>query len=142
MNRIGQTLLFEAAQHVSGQQAFEAGLGSFCGRCLLWVSTTVSCQITELLVRKHGVSATAMDNRQQNACFWAAKHGHSQLLLDSRFLVEIQSSRALGISWCWMLAGCRQNQCLLIETLLLNLIDCSSCSKSCPFPVGRICAEV
>lgn len=58
VNRIGQTLLFEAAQHVSGQQAFE---------------------ITELLVRQHGVSAAVIDNRQQNACFYAAKHGHSQL---------------------------------------------------------------
>ncbi|CAL1164420.1 unnamed protein product [Cladocopium goreaui] len=58
VNRIGQTLLFEAAQHVSGQQAFE---------------------ITELLVKQHGVSAAVIDNRQQNACFYAAKHGHSQL---------------------------------------------------------------
>eukprot|EP00435_Cladocopium_sp_Y103_P005620 s6094_g1.t2 len=57
VNRLGQTLLFEAAQHVSGVQAFE---------------------ISEFLI-KHGVSATAADIRQQHACFYAAKHGHSQL---------------------------------------------------------------
>eukprot|EP00435_Cladocopium_sp_Y103_P018059 s2868_g4.t1 len=57
VNRLGQTLLFEAAQHVSGQQAFE---------------------ISQFLI-KHGVSATAADIRQQHACFYAAKHGHSQL---------------------------------------------------------------
>ena len=33
-----------------------------------------------------------------------------------------------------MLAGCPENQCLLDETLLLNVIDCISCSTSCPFP--------
>ena len=138
MNRIGHTLLFEAAQHVSGQQAFEAGPGSgpygdenlgkpLRGRCLIWGST-VSGQITELLVRQHGVSAAVIDNRQQNACFYAAKHGHSQLPLDSNVLGP------WGISSCWMLAGCPENQCLLDETLLLNVIDCISYSTSCPFP--------
>lgn len=57
VNRLGQTLLFEAAQHVSGQQALE---------------------ISQFLI-EHGVSATAADIRQQHACFYAAKHGHSQL---------------------------------------------------------------
>ena len=33
-----------------------------------------------------------------------------------------------------MLAGCPENQCLLDETVLLNVIDCISCPTSCPFP--------
>ena len=119
MNRIGQTLLFEAAQHVSGQQAFEAGPGSgpygdenlgkpLRGRCLIWGSTTVSGQITELLVKQHGVSAAVIDNRQQNACFYAAKHGHSQLPLDSNILGPWESPRVgclqavQKINVCWM----------------------------------------
>ena len=119
MNRIGQTLLFEAAQHVSGQQAFEAGFGSglygdenlgkpLRGRCLIWGSTTVSGQITELLVKQHGVSAAVIDNRQQNACFYAAKHRHSQLPLDSNILGPWESPRVgclqavQKINVCWM----------------------------------------
>eukprot|EP00435_Cladocopium_sp_Y103_P020583 s4012_g5.t1 len=46
VSRLGQTLLFEAAQHVSGQQALE---------------------ISQFLI-KNGVSATAADIRQQHAC--------------------------------------------------------------------------
>lgn len=71
--------------------------------CFAWLllfdwgsMTIVSGQITKLLVEKYSVSATRIDHpRRQHAGFWAAKHGHSQLLLDSKFLVEVQSSRIL-----------------------------------------------
>ncbi|CAL1164381.1 unnamed protein product, partial [Cladocopium goreaui] len=116
VNRIGQTLLFEAAQHVSGQQAFEAGPGSgpygdenlgkpLRGRCLIWGSTTVSGQITELLVRQHGVSAAVIDNRQQNACFYAAKHGHSQLML------------RVGSPWHFTYVGTAKSRFFSLESL-------------------------
>eukprot|EP00438_Fugacium_kawagutii_P025058 Skav209507 [mRNA] locus=scaffold2767:150278:154583:+ [translate_table: standard] len=54
----GHTLLHEAAQHQSPQQAFE---------------------ICKLLVKKHNLKATAMDNRKQTAVFFAAKCGNVQL---------------------------------------------------------------
>ncbi|CAL1164436.1 unnamed protein product, partial [Cladocopium goreaui] len=60
VNRIGQTLLFEAAQHVSGQQAFEIGA-------------------TEALL-KHGAAIDARDQNGFTPIVWAAEAGKVRMM--------------------------------------------------------------
>ena len=104
--------------------------------------TTVSGQITKLLVQEHGVVAAALDHCRQHAGFYAAKHGHSQLPLAFKFLVEVQSCRALTLT-SWVRCSQAVQKIHVFDVfrcrLLILEFECISCSPiALPTPLRRL----